>query len=410
MNQLNLFELINKPYHITKPIRLVELFAGIGAQAEALKRLQVRYENYRVIEFDQHAVDSYNAIHGTQFEVMDITKTTAADLNITNKDRYEYIMTYSFPCQDLSKSGKGQGMKKGSGTRSGLLWEVERLLKECDELPQILLMENVPDVIGSKHIKDFQQWLAVLESLGYSNYIECLNAKNYGIPQNRNRAFMVSILGNYFYEFPEPIPLQRCLRDLLEDSVDKSCYLTKEQLCKVLSGRFEQHKRFADINGICYTLTTKPEKITGGISSCGKMHDENILYEWPAENLSSGQMYTEGIAVNENTRKVYAIAGDGDGIYIDRPYQKRGVVQKGMIQTLKTGSRDVAVVSRSKDTEAFFVRTLTALEYWRLMGFYDNAYEKAAGVNGKTQLYKQAGNSIVVDVLEAIFRQFFLIK
>lgn len=396
MNQMNLFEIINKPYRITKPIRLIELFAGIGAQAEALKRLHADFENYRVIEFDQHAIDSYNAVHGTRFETADITKTTAKDLNIVDKDRYEYIMTYSFPCQDLSKSGKGRGMKKGDGTRSGLLWEVERLLKECDELPQILLMENVPDVIGSRHIKDFQQWLSVLESLGYSNYIECLNAKNNGVPQTRNRAFMVSILGDYFYEFPESIPLESCLKDLLEDDVDKSYYLNRNQLEKVLSGKFDQHKRFADINGICYTLTTKPEKIIGDASVCNHLHDENVLQEWPCN----------GIAVYENTIKGYAIANDGDGIYIDRPYQKRGVVQKGMIQTLKTGSRDVAVVSKTKYMNAFFVRTLTAKEYWRLMGFHDEAFDKAARVNSKTQLYKQAGNSIVVDVLIAIFRQF----
>ncbi len=405
MNQLNLFELINGTYRITKPIRLIELFAGIGAQAEALKRLQVDFENYRVIEFDQHVIDSYNAIHGTQFQTADITKTSSKDLGIIDKDRYEYIMTYSFPCQDLSKSGKGRGMKKGSGTRSGLLWEVERLLKECDELPQILLMENVPDVIGSKNIKDFQQWLSVLEGLGYSNYIDCLNAKNYGIPQIRNRAFMVSILGDYFYEFPAPIPLRSCLKDFLEDDVEKDYYLNRKQLEKVLSGKFEQHKRFADIDGTCYTLTTKPEKIIGNVSEEDHLTDENILQQWPSMISDKGSHNIDGIAINENTIKGYTIANDGDGIYIDRPYQKRGVVQKGMIQTLKTSRRDVAVVSKYKN--AFFVRTLTAKEYWRLMGFHDEAYEKAAKVNSKTQLYKQAGNSIVVDVLVAIFRQLF---
>lgn len=111
--------------------------------------------------------------------------------------------------------------------------------------------------------------------------------------------------------------------------------------------------------------------------------------------------------MKENTKKGYAIAEDGDGVYIDRPHQKRGVVQKGMIQTLKTASHDVAVVSKMNDGRAFYVRTLTALEYWRLMGFNDEDYEKAAKVSSKTQLYKQAGNSIVVDVLEAIFKQFF---
>lgn len=367
MNQLNLFELIKKPYKITKPIRLIELFAGIGAQAEALKRLQVNFENYRVIEFDQYAIASYNAIHDTQFDVSDITKITGEDLNIVDKEHYEYIVTYSFPCQDLSKSGKGKGMRKGSGTRSGLLWEVERLLKECTDFPQILLMENVPDVIGKKNIKDFQQWLSVLERLGYSNYIECLNAKNYGVPQTRNRAYMISILGDYFYKFPEPQPLQLCLKDMLEDTVDESYFLNKEQLVKVLSGKFEQHRRIMDINKICSTLTTKPEKIFGEIYPDMELQNKHRLYDIVPMILKS----------------------------------------KGMIQTLKTCSHDVAVVAKINDRRAFYVRTLTALEYWRLMGFKDKDYEKAANVNSKTQLYKQAGNSIVVDVLVAIFGQLF---
>lgn len=117
-------------------------------------------------------------------------------------------------------------MQKGSGTRSGLLWEVERLLDECKELPQVLLMENVPQVIGKKNIKDFQSWRRKLESLGYSNYVQLLNAKDYGIPQNRNRCFMVSILGEYHYTFPKKKKLELKLKDLLEDKVDEKYYLS----------------------------------------------------------------------------------------------------------------------------------------------------------------------------------------
>ena len=117
-------------------------------------------------------------------------------------------------------------MTKGSGTRSGLLWEVERLLDECEELPQVLLMENVPQVIGKKNIKDFQSWRSKLESLGYSNYVQLLNSKDYGIPQNRNRCFMVSILGQYHYTFPKKKPLKLKLKDMLEDKVDEKYYLS----------------------------------------------------------------------------------------------------------------------------------------------------------------------------------------
>lgn len=403
MNQVNLFSFIKETYFIRKPIRLIELFAGIGAQAKALQNLQVDFEHYCVVEIDSSAMQSYNAIFHTEFVVSDITKISARDLGIEETQKYEYIMTYSFPCQDLSKAGKKRGMKKGSGTRSGLLWEVERLLHECEELPQILLMENVPDVIGSKNIQDFQQWMYSLEKLGYSNYVECLNAKNYGIPQNRNRAFMVSILGDYFYEFPSKIPLNKCLKDFLEKKVESFYYLNQKQLEKLLFGKFNQDKRFMDIEGICNTLTTKPIRIVGDVDVSNSETKENVLYGIRPTSRDS----LNGIIIRENTRKGYTVAEDGDGIYIDRPHEKRGVVQKSMIQTLKTSCSDVAVVSKSLKTGTFYVRLLTPLESWRLMGFADDDFMRAAKCSSKTQLYKQAGNSIVVNVLEAIFKKFF---
>ena len=180
-------------------------------------------------------------LRGTSFEPSDITKIHASDLGIVDTDKYCYIMTYSFPCQDLSLAGKQKGMEKGSGTRSGLLWEVERLLNECDELPQVLLMENVPQVCGKKNIEDFNAWCQFLEGLGYKNYHELLNSKNYGVPQNRNRCFMISLLGNYRYEFPNPFPLERRMKDLLEENVDEKYYLSDkmvEYISKVGTGGF----------------------------------------------------------------------------------------------------------------------------------------------------------------------------
>ena len=128
--QINIFEATKPKYKITKPIRLVENFAGIGSQAQALKNIGANFERHRICEFDKYAVASYNAIHGTNFETSDITKIKANDLNIVETDKYDYIMTYSFPCQDISISGQGAGMSKGGNTRSGLLWEVEYLLSE----------------------------------------------------------------------------------------------------------------------------------------------------------------------------------------------------------------------------------------------------------------------------------------
>lgn len=199
--QMTMFDYMRKPISITKKIRLIELFAGYGSQAMALERMGADFEHYRVVEFDKYAVASYNAIHNTDFPVLDITKIHACDLGIIDTDHYTYLLTYSFPCTDLSVAGKQLGMSKGSGTRSGLLWEVERILTETrdskGDLPQILFMENVPQVHGKKNMPDFQKWLDFLESLGYTNYWQDLNSKDYGIAQNRNRCFMFSFLGNY---------------------------------------------------------------------------------------------------------------------------------------------------------------------------------------------------------------------
>lgn len=216
-------------YKIKNKVRLIELFAGIGAQAMALKRLGVDFEHYRMIEFDKYPVASYNAIHGTDFLTTDIRNVSGWNLGIVDTERFTYLLTYSFPCQDLSVAGKGKGMAKGSGTRSGLLWEVERILNECKELPQVLLMENVPQVHGKKNIDDFQDWISFLEKKGYTNFWEDLNAKDYGVAQNRNRTFMVSILGQAKYTFPEPIELNKVMKDYLEDEVDEKYYVTSQK-------------------------------------------------------------------------------------------------------------------------------------------------------------------------------------
>lgn len=229
MNQLSIFDILCDEFKITKKIRLIELFAGVGSQAMALRELGADFEHHRVVEFDKYAIASYNAIHGTNFTTMDITKVTGSDLGITEKEKYCYIMTYSFPCQDLSVAGKQKGMTKGSGTRSGLLWEVERLLNETEQLPQVLLMENVPQVHGKGNMEDFQKWIDFLDSKGYSNYWQDLNAKNYGVAQNRNRCFMVSVLGLYKYSFPNPIPLDKTMKDYLEDCVDEKYYIDNEK-------------------------------------------------------------------------------------------------------------------------------------------------------------------------------------
>ena len=217
------------------PLRLIELFAGYGSQAMALKRAGVPFEYWRAIEFDKYAVKSYNAVHGTDIGVTDIRDIHASDLGITDTAHRTYMMTYSFPCQDLSVAGHGKGMEEGSGTRSSLLWEVRRLLEECEELPQILMMENVPQVHGKKNITVFERWIDTLKDLGYKSVWRDLNSKDYGVPQQRNRTFMLSFLDNSFeYEWPAPVELELRLKDVLEDDVEERFYIGGERVQQLL--------------------------------------------------------------------------------------------------------------------------------------------------------------------------------
>ncbi|MBQ8680846.1 MAG: DNA (cytosine-5-)-methyltransferase [Treponema sp.] len=228
---------------IDKPIRLIELFGGIGSQAMALRNIGADFEHYRLVEFDKYAVASYNAIHGTDFETTDICDVHGADLGIVEKDKYCYILTYSFPCTDLSVAGLMKGMSKsdweaGHSTHSGLLWEVERILGELQkqDLPQVLLMENVPQVHAEQNKADFENWLSFLRKKGYQNFYQDLNARDYGIPQNRERCFCVSVLADDFidFEFPNQIPLKTVMKDYLEENVDDKYYINNEKADKLI--------------------------------------------------------------------------------------------------------------------------------------------------------------------------------
>ena len=294
--QISIFD-GSKPFKIDKPIRLIECFAGYRSQALALKYLGVDFEHWKIAEWavksiqaykDMHFHDDitdYSAEHSKEWiidylfakgisadynnpmtreqiarmgeqkirtvynniiathNLVSVTNVKGKDLDIRDTDRFTYLLTYSFPCQDLSQAGLSKGMSRGSGTRSGLLWEIERMLDECEELPQILLMENVPQVIGTKNIADFQLWRRKLESLGYSNFVQLLNSKDYGIPQNRNRCFMVSIMGKWHYDFPRKQELKLRLKDMLEDKVDEKYYLSDAMLNYFISNNDIQKEK-----------------------------------------------------------------------------------------------------------------------------------------------------------------------
>lgn len=178
-------------------------------------------------------------------------------------------MTYSFPCQDLSLAGKQKGMTKGAGTRSGLLWEVERLLNETKLLPQILLMENVPQVHGKKNKADFDKWLDFLKSKGYQNFWQDLNAKDFGIPQNRKRCFCVSILSDDFvnYTFPEPQKLNLVMKDYLEPVVDEKYYINSPKAKELIEKLVVENKLKEETTVLLSNQGTKIEKETD-IATC----------------------------------------------------------------------------------------------------------------------------------------------
>lgn len=359
------------------------------------------FERYRICEFDKYAIASYNAVHGTNFPASDITKITADDLAIVDTDAYCYILTYSFPCQDLSCAGKMLGM--GKGTRSGLLWEVERLLDECTELPQVLLMGNVTQVHGKKNADNFAKWCDKLQSLGYKNYWRDLNAKNFGIPQSRNRTFMVSLLGDYNYEFPAERPLECRLKDVLEDEVEEKYYLSKKMQNYLFTITEKNKERGngnlyspSDLNGVSKTITTKEgSRVKDNFNECLAYDEQNCLVR---QDGCIGTLTTDGSSPKHNNHIIEVWDG----------YNQRVRAEKGIVGTLTQNCgadfkrNGQAVITYDGGLR---IRKLTPKECWRLMGFTDEDFAKAKQVCSDSQLYKQAGNSIVVDVLEAIFKK-----
>lgn len=392
-------------FKIAKPIRLIELFGGISCQAQALLNLGVDFENYRYCDFDKYACQSHNEVMGTNDKPSDITKWKGEDLGICDTDKYCYIMTYSFPCTDLSTAGKMAGMERNSGTRSGLLWEVERLLKECNELPQVLLMENVPQVHGKKNKASFDKWCQFLESLGYKNYWKDLNAKDYGVPQSRNRCFMVSLLGDYSYEFPKPIELKLKLQDLLEDEVDEKYYIS-DKMVNYISANNDKwlgnNGNNSCINRECAcTKTTRQGQTRADTSDyiCKQLPVNYKLNQVAQinDNLKTqlcNKLIQEGkVKENDVIRHSYSSnrLKNGD--------KNMGRIEnhEGLSPTLDTRCDCLGVC---KD---YRIRKLTPTECLRLMGVRDEYSKRITCSNA--QKYKQAGNGIVVDVLMAIFKQ-----
>lgn len=302
-------------------LKVLELFGGIGACSKALERLGIDYEIADYVEIDKYAVKSFNAIHNTNFEPQDIRKW--------DKDIKVDLIMHGSPCQDFSVAGKQAGGDEESGTRSSLMYETIRIVEKLK--PKYVIWENVKNLLSKKHRHNLDAYLETMEQLGYTNYYQVLNAKDYGIPQNRERVFTVSVLNGGRFEFPTKQELKLKLKDVLEEN-EKDKYSIK---------KINRYKEFTNF---------------------------------------------------------YTIPRGSDGKLINGSYNRVWKMNKYI------GTLNLTKIAEIGELEqnTLVIRKLTPKECWRLMGFSDNDFNRASIVNTDRQLYKQAGNSIVVNVLEAI--------
>lgn len=459
-------------------LKVLSLFSGIGAFELALKRIGVNVELVGFSEIDKYATKSYCSVHGVS-EDLNLGDISKIDLTKLKEIGDIDLITHGSPCQDFSIAGRLAGGDKGSGTRSSLMWCTVDIVEAVR--PKYVVWENVKNLLSSKNRHNFDGYLEIMDKLGYNSYYKVLNAKNYGIPQNRERVFTVSIRKDIDegYEFPEEIELTKKLKDVLEESVDEKYYLSDKLIAGLIANTERQRAKgngftFETTDGDCVakTVTTRVGACRSGdnyIQVVGKLdikgHDcvkrvysgegiaptltdmqggnrqPKVLIDEPVIAASRGrnpdrpgdrtpgipteqrlEINKQGISntittvqkdnyviepclkIKEATKAGYKEAYAGDGVNISgRMKYQRGNVQKEMTQTLMANGSERGVV-----TPDMRIRKLTPRECWRLMGFGDEDFNKAKAVpTSDTQLYKQAGNSIVVNVLEAVFKNLF---
>lgn len=320
-------------------LKLLELFGGIGACSKALEKLNIDYEIVDYVEIDKYAVKSYNAIHNTNFEPQDITTW--------NKDIEVDLIMHGSPCQDFSVAGKQAGGDEGSGTRSSLMYETIRIVDKLK--PKYVIWENVKNVISKKHIHNFNNYIEKMNELGYTSYYKVLNSKDYGIPQNRERVFTISIRNDLeqTFEFPQKQELKLKLKDMLEKEVDEKYYLSEKGIVYAL-----------DLNDVQIGTKWEGSTSNGSINkdvamtigcrsaSCQRAGITNYIVDNCDRELSVKEAK---LLIKNNTKKGYLEAKDGDGVYIVTS-NKRGTVQPQMIQTITT-RQDLGVVVKNEPKE-----------------------------------------------------------
>lgn len=376
---------------MTMKLRVFTSFSGYDSQLMALRDIGADYECVGWSEIDKWAIKAHNAVFpelaGRNYG--DITKI---DWNaVPNFD----LFTYSFPCTDISSAGEQKGFEEDSGTRSSLLWECRRPI--AAKRPKFLLMENVKALVSEKYRPLFLKWESWLRSLGYVNYTEILNAKDYGVPQNRERVFMLSILNGCWYEFPHPVRLEKRLKDVLEMEVDEKYYLS-ETMLKFLqkqTGRNEPFKpaKIADLNGVPMTINARAHKM-------GKQDNYVMQIGATKETDWNRQQYR---VYDPTSISPTITTKSGGGLEPKILMRGRGFNKGGEadIPGTITGS---AWEQNNLLNYAGCIRRLTPRECLRLMDVSDSDINKiqAAGISD-TQQYKLAGNSIVKAPMMGIF-------
>ena len=439
-----------------KKIKLLSLFSGIGSPEQALKNIGIKYELIGFSEIDKFAVKSYCNVHNVSesLNLGDITKIDISSLP-TDID----LITHGSPCQDFSVAGKNKGGDKGTGTRSSLMWNTVDIVEYCR--PKVVLWENVKNLLSKKHRHNFDAYLEIMEQLGYNNYYQVLNAKDYGIPQNRERVFTVSIRKDVDegYVFPGPQELTLRLKDMLEDEVDEKYNISTckiQQLFENVGGKLDLSKQ---VIGTCHKRNDLSRSTRDRVYNAEKnaptlnatMYKDAIKVLIPIDDKNSKMDNVTMINDNygminggtigrmiESSRRCYSVdyisptistCGGGNtepkiiepiivasrGRNPENPSDRRSGIptkqrlepnSRGIANTITTVQKDNYVleplITETAVVNNYRLRKLTPRECWRLMGFTDEQFDKAAEVCSNTQLYKQAGNSIVVNVLEAI--------
>nr|DAI89407.1 MAG TPA: Cytosine specific methyltransferase [Caudoviricetes sp.] len=337
-------------------MKFIDFFSGIGGFHSGLERAGMECVGW--CEFDKFAQASYRAMYDTDnlWFGDDVTKVKGKDLPKAD------LWAFGFPCQDISIAGNQKGIKKG--TRSGLFYEIMRLLDECEEnKPKWLMCENVKNLLSIDNGRGFLNVIGEMAERGYSIEWKVYNSKDYGVPQNRERVYIVGYYG------------ERCSRELLP--IRRENQSTIDQI-----GNLTENKGF------------------GGNPQSGRVYSVSGVS--PTINTCDGGNLEVKVLIKNATKTGYLEAKVGDGIDLAYPDSetRRARVQPQQSNTLTTSDNLGVLV----DDESIRIRKLTPKEYWRLQGFSDEQFEKAAAINSNSQLYKQAGNAVTVNVVEEIGR------